>query len=214
MLQYIKKGFIMKKTVLTLFITFLFTACETGVIPDKNSTNSSNPTVAHDSGIVDLIDEKPSFDNEEFDTDLHPIILDEESSPVVDATVQAFEGGVVNDGLNVKTIRKGNHDNYMRLVFDTYKWFDGSSKPLKRVGHYKVKYYPAKKLITVVIDGYRAFSAPFPRFASGSIVEKIYFDKYLDDSGYKFHIKLRHATKVRVFELKSPARLVFDIKKI
>ena len=202
----------MKKIVLTLLVAFLFTACETGVIPESNSTNSTN--INQESDIVDLIDEKPSFDDEEFDTDLHPIILDEESSQVFDATVQEFEGGVVNDGLNVKAIREGNHDSYMRLVFDTYMWSDGSSKPAKNVGYYKVNYYPAKKLITVVINGYRAFSAPFPHFASASIVEKIYFDNYLDDSGYKFHIKLRNAAKVRVFDLKSPARLVFDIKKI
>ncbi|MBU1668833.1 hypothetical protein KKC13_10490 [bacterium] len=201
----------MKKIVLTLFVALLFTACETGVRYDQNSTNT---TVAHDNGIVDLIDEKPSFEDEGFDTDLHPIVLEKESLSVADATVQTFEGGVIGDGLNVKSIREGNHDSYMRLVFDTYMWSDGSSKPANNVGHYKVNYYPSKKVITVVISGYRAFSAAFPKFSSVSIVEKIYFDKYLDDSGYTFHIKLRDAAKVRVFDLKSPARLVFDIKKL
>jgi len=208
MLYCIKKGFIMKKIVFTLLIAFLFTACETGDIPDRNSTN-----VDQDSGLIALIDDETSSDDEEFDTDLHPIIHDD-SSDMINTTVQAFEGGVMGDDLNIKHIREGHHNRYIRLVFDTYMWSNGSSKPAQRVGHYKVHYYPTKKLITVVIEGYRAFSAPFPHFVSGSIVEKIYFDKYLDKNGYKFHIKLREATKVRVFNLKSPARLVFDIKQI
>ena len=184
---------------------FLFIACETGAIPDANSTNSSG--MVQESGIVDLVDE-------EMDMDFPSVVLEKQNANMVNATLQTFEGGVVNDGLNVKLIRKGNYNSYLRLVFDTYVWLDGGSHPATSVGHYRVNYNPITKVITVVIEGYRAFSAPFPRFSVESIVEKIYFDDHLDDSGYTFHIKLRDSAEVNVFDLKSPARLVFDIKKL
>ena len=50
-----------------------------------------------------------------------------------------------------------------------------------------------------------------PKFSSKSIVDKIYLDKYLDDSGYKFYIKLKYDSEVKVFDLKNPGRIVVDI---
>lgn len=202
----------MKIIILSLLIGFFFIACETGLVSDKNTSN----TTKQNSEIAALIGEDIYMEDEGFDTDLHPIILDEpeESIPVTDTTAQEFEGGLRSDGLNVKTIREGNHDSYMRLVFDTYTSSKGSSEPSLRVGHYKARYDSSKQIITVTIEGYKSFSAPFPDFSSQSIVEKIYFDKHLDENAYTFYIQLRNAAKVRVFELKNPARLVFDIKKL
>jgi len=87
-------------------------------------------------------------------------------------------------------------------------------KSVYSVGTYSARYNPAKKLISVVINGYRSFTAPLPSFSRESMIEKIYFEKYQDESGYKFHIKLKKSTEVKVFDLKSPARMVFDIKSI
>lgn len=199
----------MKKIVLTVLLPFLFTACETGIKPDSNSTKT-----AQNNGITALIAEESSLEEDEIDGDFSSIVLEKQNSSIVDARVQTFEGGVMSDGLNLKFMREGNHGDYLRLVFDTYAWLDGNSQPATSVGHYTANYNPASGVITVVIQGYRAFSAPFPDFASKSIVEKIYLGEYLDDSGYKFHIKLRDFVKIRVFNLKSPARLIIDIKKI
>lgn len=203
----------MKKIALLSLFILLFTACETGIKCDENGSNCTIPPTLN-SGIVDLIDEKPLVDNG-FETDLHPIIMDGEKSNYKSSiNVQRFEGGTISDGLNLKAIREGSHNEYRRLVFDTYMWSNGQSQPAKSVGHYVVNYVPENRLITVVIEGYRAFSASFPTFSNSNIVEKIYLDNYLDDSAYKFHIQLRDRAKVRVFDLKEPARLVFDIKKI
>ena len=127
---------------------------------------------------------------------------------------QVFEGGYLSDGLDIAKIRQSQDGDVLRLVFDTYKVSTKSGTlgvPSKRVGSYSFVYYPEKYLITAIVGGYRAFSASLPKFSSSSIVEKIYMDKYLDDSGYKFHIKLRDDAKVKVFDLQNPARIVVDI---
>jgi len=121
---------------------------------------------------------------------------------------QVFEGGYLSDGLDLFRIRESQQDNKLRLVFDS----KGSST--NKVGSYSFIYYPDKYLITAIIGGYRKFSAKLPHFSSSSIVEKIYMDEYLDDSGYKFNIKLRDDANVKVFNLENPARIVVDISSI
>jgi hypothetical protein len=206
------------KIYILLLLLFVFTACETGTRYEKNSTVENAPT--KNSDILNLIENTKSattlveasyIEYEDVESD----IIIEDSYYVKDK--QEFSGGVVTDGLNVKSIRSANHDGYERLVFDSYYWSEHgekSNKPTNKVGNYKVSYDKNQRVISVVIEGYREFSAKFPTFISQSIIEKIYFDKYLDDSGYKFNIKLKASAKVKVFDLEKPARLVFDIKKI
>ena len=127
---------------------------------------------------------------------------------------QVFEGGYLSDGLDIAKIRQSKGDNRLRLVFDTYKVGTEAGKlgvPTDKVGSYSFVYYPEKYLITAIVGGYRAFSASLPKFSNSSVVDKIYMDEYLDDSGYKFHIKLKEDAKVKVFDLQNPARIVVDI---
>jgi len=204
----------MKKMVLFLGVVFIFVACETGTKYKKDATTESINRSNESTSIVDLLDgEDESMIEDGFDEDLHPIVYEEENL----YSSQQFSGGTMSDGLNVKNIRKGSHRNYERLVFDVATWSAYGSMEEKRVdsvGSYSASYNPAKKLISVVIHGYRSFTAPLPSFSRESMIEKIYFEKYQDDSGYKFHIKLKKSTEVKVFDLKSPARMVFDIKSI
>jgi len=217
----------MKNLVLFSWILLLFTACETGTRYDTNTSNKK-------SGIVDNIEaeelddpthsESYYIDQGEDDyaeeiasanrvlSDVADRIIPEEiDEPEENAEVssQHFEGGTVTDGLNIKSIRKAEHDSYVRLVFDS----DGVNNKAPKVGSYKVDYDPSKKRVAVVLNGYRAFTAKFPTFNNSGIVEKIDFAKYLDDSGYKFYINLRENTKIKVFALESPARLVIDVQK-
>jgi len=203
----------MKKMVLFLGIVFIFVACETGTKYKKDTTVANINTSKESTSIVDLLDGEESMSDDGFDEDLHPIIDEEEEFYIS----QQFSGGTMSDGLNVKKIRKGSHHNYERLVFDVETWSAYGSmeeKSVYSVGSYSASYSPAKKLISVVINGYRSFTAPLPSFSRESMIEKIYFEKYQDDSGYKFHIKLKKSTEVKVFDLKDPARMVFDIKSI
>jgi len=178
---------IVKKMAFGVCILFSFTACETGYKGDTpQETNTSSPEY------------KFEYKEEVFEP-------------------KVFEGGYLSDGLDIAKIRQSKNGDAVRLVFDTYKQSSKSGSlgvPSKKVGSYSFVYYPEKYLITAIVGGYRAFSAPLPKFPSSSIVEKIYMDEYLDDSGYKFHIKLKEDADVKVFDLQNPARIVVDIKSL
>jgi len=206
------------------------TACETGTKYEKNATVEKKK-VKEDQSILDLVEGSPSAkalikksyieENEskiettiahKYDPE-NPLNGDdfeentyiEEKTPTEEAS---FRGGNTTDGLNVKSIRVGYHDTYTRLVFDIEK--DG--KKAKKVGAYNVNYDTQTGIASVTLNGYRAFSAKFPTFSSKSVVEKIYFNDYDDDSGFKFSIKLRDSATVKAYDYKNPARLIIDIK--
>ena len=204
----------MKQVILYLGVAFCLIACETGTAYKEDTTPSMVGAETKSLSISDLIDAKEPIKQESyFDADAHLVADVEETF----YSSQEFRGGVLSDGLNVKAIRKGTHRNYERLVFDIQTWSAYGSmeeKKVHTVGSYNATYNPSKKLITVVLNGYRSFTAPFPTFSRESVIENIYFEQYKDDSGYKFHIKLKESTEVKVFDLKNPARMVFDIKSI
>ncbi len=226
----------MRKLVLFLGILLLFTACETGTKYDTNTSNKENnlvddievddiavdelyddPTHSEsyfiDQGEDNYIEEIASANRELSDVIPRDIsqeeFIKESQIEQEESNVQHFEGGTVADGLDIKSIRKANHDSYIRLVFDS----DGINSKAPKIGSYKVDSDPSKKLVTVVFNGYEKFSAKFPTFENFSIVEKIGFAKYLDGSGYKIDINLRESTKIKVMALESPARLVIDVQK-
>lgn len=201
----------MRQTLL-LALLLLFTACETGTKYDRNSTLKMDEEVP--SGLVDrkakiehLVNEDDEKALARFDHEVHSRVIEEDKTLNIKTT---FTGGKIQDGLEVKEIRQGKHKNYTRLVFDSY----ANGSKADEVGKYTVKYHLHDDSIEVVIQGYRKFSATMPSFSNTSSIEKIYLGNYLDDSGFKFHIKLRTKVKIRVFDLKKPARLVIDVKPI
>jgi len=201
-----------------MMIVVFFMACETGTRYDKNETvkvdaPSGVANRTHTSEIEALLKDRDGPEiEEEFDDDLHPIVLEEDRAFITqeNSVKRTFSGGKTEDGLEVKSIREGRHEHHIRLVLDVYK--DG--KVAQGVGNYKAQYNFDTNDIVVTLNGYRKFTPALPSFSQKSEIEKIYFDNYLDDSGYKFHIKLRYPSTVKVFDLKNPARLVFDIKAI
>jgi hypothetical protein len=200
------------KQIIVVALLLLLTACETGTKYDRNNTLNVNQELP--SGLVDrkekiehLLNEDDDRELARFDEEIHNRILEEDSTVDLKTT---FSGGTIQDGLEVKEIRQGRHEGYTRLVFDVY----ANEKQAYSVGNYNVQYHVHHDNIEVVINGYRKFSATMPNFSQSSGIEKIYLGTYLDDSGFKFHIKLQNKAKVRVFDLKQPARLVIDIKPI
>jgi len=125
----------------------------------------------------------------------------------------SFNGGKISDGLNVKSVRVGRHTTYTRLVFDIDQWLDVNrhGKSVKKVGHYSVTYSPNKNRVIVTMDGYRGFSAKFPKFSKKDVIEKIYFNEYLDDSGFQFTIELKDSVKIKAYDYENPARLIIDV---
>jgi hypothetical protein len=206
----------MKKNMLFLVLIVFFLGCETGTRYDKNATTQTVPKYETPSGLVERDDIEALLDDKEVDRERDyddRTWIDEEVREVKDEVeegVSSFSNTVVKNGLDVLKIREGKHDGYIRLVFDVYD----NGKPAKTIGRYDAKYTSSNKDITVVLHGYQKFSAPLPSFPYYSVIEQIHFDQYPKNSGFKFHIKLRENAKVKIFELKNPARLVFDIKAI
>jgi len=130
------------------------------------------------------------------------------------SSTQSFTGGKISDGLDIHKIRASANPARTRLVFESY------SKGTKAInsGNYLFTYDSKTLTITALIDGYRRFSAlsgaKEATFPAGSMVEHIKLLPYMDDSGYKFTIKIKEESQVKVFELKNPGRIVVDINKI
>jgi hypothetical protein len=211
----------MKKILLSFSILLLIVACETGYKGEQNSTNYNNES-------IDTIDEskksrlvyKEPLDFESSDREYKSkktfVKYDEEVSDSKSSDSK-FSADKTNDNLDIGTIRISEEKDSIRLVFDIYKWNhtnDYLGEKSASVGSYNFNYSAEKSLITAIVNGYRGFSAKLPKFNKNSIVEEIYMDEYLDDSGYKFHIKLRYDAEVKVFSLKNPGRIVVDITSL
>jgi len=198
------------KNIIILSTLIFFVACETGVKAteeEKASHNKIKDLIERPISAEALVEKRfidlDDMENEElYDVEDNP----KREEAYIDAS-QDFKGGVRSDGLNVKSIRVGKHDGYVRLVFDV----DSHGAVVKEVGNYSVRYLEETNIILVTIEGYRSFSAKFPKFSRQSSIEKIYFNEYLDDSGYQFSIKLRDRVKVKAYDYKTPARLIIDI---
>jgi len=186
----------MKQLLLALVALFLLVACETGHKWDNNNSIEDNSTFSYK--------RKPKAS-----------YIPKYEEPLNEkSTDDNFGGGKTGDELDIGTIRISEKENTIRLVFDSYKWNETTEylgDKVNQAGSYDFDYDPQKLLITAVVHGYRAFSADLPKFSQKSIIDKIYLDKYLDDSGYKFYIKLRNNSQVKVFDLKNPGRIVVDI---
>jgi len=208
----------MKKNLVLLVMTFSmlsFIGCETGTRYDKNESIKTAPKHTAQSGLVERDDIEALLDDEgEIGDELieHRSWIDTDASQSAahDEEVSSFSNRVLKNRLDVIKIREGKHEGYLRLVFDVYD----NGKPAKTIGQYDAKYSSSQKNISVVLYGYQKFSAPLPSFPHDATIEQIYFEQYPANQGFKFHIKLRENAKVKIFELKNPARLIFDIKPI
>ncbi len=185
----------MKKLFLSLFMLIFLISCETGYKGEINSSKEDSVSFdTHKEPKASYVEYAEPLESESFDAE--------------------FSGGDVSDDLDIGTIRVSEQKDSVRLVFDTYRWNQTSEylgEKVDFVGSYNFDYSPEKLLITATVDGYRAFSAKFPTFNKNSLVEEMYFDEYIDDSGYRFFIKLRYDAEVKVFSLKNPGRIVVDI---
>lgn len=136
------------------------------------------------------------------------------------ATTKSFTGGKISDGLDMHKIRASANPARTRLVFESYTKTQNNATLSKadNSGNYLFTYDRETLTITALIDGYRAFTAlqgaKIATFPAGSMVEKITLLPYMDDSGYKFTIKIKEEAEVKVFELKKPGRIVVDIVKV
>jgi hypothetical protein len=187
----------MKNMFLSLSILIFLVACETGYKVEKNT----------------IVEEEENISSAIIKKTPKAKYIEQLKEPTKAVDIN-FTGGKVSDRLDIGTIRVSHEKNSIRLVFDSYKWNLTSEylgEKVDNTGSYHFNYSPKKSLITATVDGYRGFSAKLPTFDKNSIIEEMSMNEYLDDSGYKFHIKLRYDAEVKVFDLKNPARIVLDI---
>jgi len=134
--------------------------------------------------------------------------------------VQVISGGGISDGLDLSNIRIGEHTGYTRIVFDVTYWEGyGSPKAGKsadNVGHYKFT-LDENHSIEIEFSGFRSSSAKETSVSAQSTVESIKMlrgEAYGDDSSIFYQILLRHPSKLKVFHLYNPARIVLDIYRL
>ena len=207
----------MERTILFLMVLSLFSACETGTKYDKNTTRKKVILTQRSSGAYGDIDalvgnDKELEDDDSLIGDIVPdrAYVDEEASMHYRENKDTFERGkkITKKGLDVQHIRVGKHDDYLRVVLDIY---EGSDKAI-RVGSYNANYNAQRGEIAVTLTNYSKFSAPLPSFSSNSAIKQIIVSENKSNNSYDFRIKLRQEAKVKIFDLKNPARLAFDIK--
>jgi len=129
----------------------------------------------------------------------------------------SFKGGEIADGLDVKYIRWAHRKNFERLVFDIYKWGGPTSPegilPNEYPGTYKFEFVSERE-VDISFEGYRAFTAEFPKFEKSDLVSEIKFlndEENASDSGFNIKIYFKQPVKIKVFQLYSPARIVVDM---
>lgn len=209
----------MKKNILFLIFILFFSGCETGEIPDKNVSSKERVLTDRTSRLVERDIDALIHDGEVLDEDSDSLIVDSvpkksyiEEDEYVDEVKEERDSKSVEVGnkLEVHNIRVGQHNDYTRVVLDIYK----DSQKAISVDSYKAKYYLNRDEIVVVLHGYRKFSASLPSFSSNSVIERIQVLNDKSKNSYTLSIKLRQEAKVKIFDLKNPARLAFDIKPI
>ena len=134
--------------------------------------------------------------------------------------IQVLSGGTISDGLDLSSIRIGEHAGYTRIVFDVKYWEGyGTPKagtPSDNVGHYK---FTLDQNFTIEIEfsGFRSSSAKDVAISGHSMVQSIKMlrgEAYGDDSSVFYRIRLRDPARLKVFHLYNPARIVLDISAL
>ena len=132
--------------------------------------------------------------------------------------VQVLSGGSISDGLDLSNIRVGKHRGYARIVFDV-KYWEGYGAPKAgtssdNVGHYKFT-LNENHTIEVEFSGFRSANAKDVT-TQGIVhtIKRLRGEAYGDDSSVFYQIILRHPSKMKVFHLYDPARIVLDISRL
>ena len=134
--------------------------------------------------------------------------------------IQVLSGGTISDGLDLSHIRIGEHTGYTRIVFDVQYWEGyGAPKagtPSDNVGYYKFT-LDHNHTIEIEFSGFRSSSAKDITVSGHSRVQSIKMLKgeaYGDDSAVFYKIRLYGPSKLKVFHLYNPARIVLDINTL
>lgn len=125
-----------------------------------------------------------------------------------------FSGGEGSFGQDVAYARYGFHQTYERIVFDIYEWIGGQpSTRTERITLYASNISADGKTISITLNGAidaYARTSGIDLKGSQNIKSVDYMDPGNGDA-VAIIISLTQKSQYKVFELKSPARLVIDI---
>jgi len=125
-----------------------------------------------------------------------------------------FSGGLGSFGQDVAFARYGYHQSYERIVFDIYEWIGGEpSTRAEKITLYATNISADGKTISITLNGaIDAYARSSGIDLKGSSVIKSvdYMDPGNGDA-VAIIISLSQKSQYKVFELKSPAKLVVDI---
>lgn len=136
-------------------------------------------------------------------------------------TQNNLQGGEVSDGLDVSSVRYGEHAEFVRIVFDVAYWKGYESemigKAAKSTGSYTSVISDNHREIILGLHGFRAFSASISELNSVLknfvVFSKITDEAYADDSAVFLKVSSGSPLCYRIFPLKKPSRIVIDIKR-
>ncbi|MBS7525846.1 hypothetical protein KHM83_04045 [Fusibacter paucivorans] len=124
----------------------------------------------------------------------------------------SFSGGIVTDGQDVSGIRFGKHELFERVVLDLSVWTGGT--PTERVEEacqYDAKISDDGKSVILTLSGARGVSAGTPDLSRSTFFKSVEASFPEDDSTVSFEIVLNQTSEYKVFQLKSPGKIVIDV---
>ncbi|OJV62351.1 MAG: hypothetical protein BGO41_06020 [Clostridiales bacterium 38-18] len=125
-----------------------------------------------------------------------------------------FNGGSLSSGQDVGGIRYGDHGDFERVAFDIMKWVDGTpTETVDVITSYTAALSADGKKITIVLTGARDAYASLNsvNFKDSPNISSVVFSFSGQGESVQIDITLKSSSQFKVFDLKSPARLVVDI---
>lgn len=124
-----------------------------------------------------------------------------------------FSGGVKSSGQDIASARYGHHIDFDRIVFDIYEWQGGQPQnPVENITEYKSSISSDGKTISIVLYG--ALDA----YARNSLldlkgrnhIKSVTYNSAGSTESVTINISLENRSVYKVFDVKSPARLIVD----
>lgn len=125
----------------------------------------------------------------------------------------AFSGGVKSSGQDIASARYGHHIDFDRIVFDIFEWQGGQPQsPVEVITEYKSSISSDGKTISIVLHGaLDAYARNTPLDLKGrDHIKSVKYSSAGSTESVTINISLENKSIYKVFDVKSPARLIVD----
>ena len=125
----------------------------------------------------------------------------------------SFSGGVKSTGQDIASARYGHHIDFDRIVFDIYEWQGGQPQnTVDIITEYSANISSDGRTITIVLYGaIDAYARNVPIDLKGrDHIKSITYNSAGNTESVTITIALENKSIYKVFDIKSPARLIVD----